>query len=78
VRHDCDRPFCFGNLWREATAGDKWRWFGVAIRVGDYDWGALEASPPAIAQSINDLAEQIKWSGSRLLAVVVGVAMAGA
>ena len=33
----------------KATTRGKWRCFGVAIRVGDYDRGALEASPPALA-----------------------------
>jgi hypothetical protein len=44
VCHDCDRPPCFGDLWREATARGKWRCFGVANRVGDYERGALAAS----------------------------------
>src|SRR6516162_3512756 len=47
--HDCNSPSCFGNLWRKATARDKWRCFGVANRAGDYDRGALEASSAALA-----------------------------
>jgi hypothetical protein len=45
--NDCNSPSRFGNLWRKATARGKRRWFGVATRVGDYDWGTLEASPLA-------------------------------
>jgi hypothetical protein len=36
----------------KATTRGKWRCFGVAIRVGDYDRGALEASPPALARLV--------------------------
>ena len=51
LRHDGNGS-CFGNLWREETARDKWRWFGGANRVGDYDRSALEASPLALEPSI--------------------------
>jgi len=38
-------------IWREKIVGDKWYWFGVANRAGDYDLGAVGSSSATLASA---------------------------